>query len=246
MPRRPAFTTARVPILMYHNIASTPALNSLQYGLTVSAADFTAQLAYLAAHGYHSITLVALFEHLYYGAPLPAHPIVLTFDDGYDNAYTNAYPLLRRFGDVGVFNVITGKVGVQHDGVTSYATWDQLRAMVGGGMEVESHTVYHEDLGVIDLGVAWNEVRFARATLQQQLGVPAQFLAYPSGEPFRSGTSDAQVRVLEMVRRAGYAGALLDPRTASSLQQAALPYELPRVRVDGGESLAAFAAHMAG
>jgi peptidoglycan/xylan/chitin deacetylase (PgdA/CDA1 family) len=242
VPERPAIAASRVPILMYHNISSRPAQTALSYGLTVTDADFAAQLAYLTVHGYHTITLVDLFDHLYYGRALPRRPIVLTFDDGYDNAYTDAFPLLRRYHAVGVFNVITGKVGLQNDGINSYATWDQLKEMARAGMEIESHTVYHEDLGVVTEGVARNEIRYSRAALQQRLGVPAQFLAYPSGEPFRSETPAAQARILALVRQAGYVGALLDPVTPSTLQEASRPHELPRVRVSGGESLDAFIA----
>jgi len=246
VPVRPAHRSATVPILMYHNISERPlTAGSLLYGLTVSDAGFAAQLAYLRDHGYHTITLVRLFEYLYYDRPLPHRPIVLTFDDGYDNAYADAFPLLRRYGAVGVFNVITGKVGLRHDGVNSYTSWPQLAQMRQAGMEIESHTVYHEDLGLVSRGQARREALLARIALRQHLGVPAQFLTYPSGEPFRSGSAAAQTRVLGLVAAAGYVGALLDQRVPSTLQQAALPYQLPRIRVDGGEPLAAFAASLA-
>jgi hypothetical protein len=71
-----------------------------------------------------------------------------------------------------------------------------------------------------------------------------QFLAYPSGEPFRSGTVVAQQRLLALLPRFGYVGGLLDPPAPSTLQDARTPYQLPRVHVDPGESLGAFAASL--
>jgi len=69
-----------------------------------------------------------------------------------------------------------------------------------------------------------------------------QFLAYPSGEPFRSGSIAAQQRILNLLPQFGYAGALLDQSVPSTLQDAGAPYELPRLRVYRGEPLANFAA----
>src|SRR5206468_2915944 len=76
---------------------------------------------------------------------------------------------------------------------------------------------------------------------QRTSTVPCSSWPYPSGEPFRSGTAAAQQRLLALLPRYGYVGALLAPPAPSTLQYARAPYQLPRVRVDPGESLAAFA-----
>jgi peptidoglycan/xylan/chitin deacetylase (PgdA/CDA1 family) len=231
-----------VPILMYHHISSTPPAPS-QAGLTVTDAQFAAQLAYLKGHGYHAVLLVDLFNALYYGRPLPPQPVVLTFDDSYLDAYTDAFPLLRHYGMAGEFNIITGFVG-ETVGINSYMTWPQVVAMAGAGMEMESHTIDHQDLGIIGADQDAYELRFSRAVLAAHVHRAVQFLAYPSGEPFRSGTAAAQQRLLALLPRYGYVGGLLDPPAPSTLQDARTPYQLPRVRVSPGESLAAFAASL--
>jgi peptidoglycan/xylan/chitin deacetylase (PgdA/CDA1 family) len=114
--------------------------------------------------------------------------------------------------------------------------------MAAAGMEMESHTIDHQDLGLMDAGHVAYELRFSRAVLAARIHRAVQFLAYPSGEPFRSGTPDAQQRVLALLPQYGYVGALLDQRVPSTLQDARAPYGLNRVRVDRDESLARFAA----
>jgi hypothetical protein len=76
------------------------------------------------------------------------------------------------------------------------------------------------------------------------LGITVQFLAYPSGEPFRSGTVAAQQLVLTLMPQYGYVGALLDGPVSTGLQNARTPFQLSRIRVSGGEGLSAFIASL--
>ncbi len=240
-PPHPGARTLHVPILMYHHISSLPPPAPSQVGLTVTDEAFAAQLAYLAAHGYQTIRLVDLLNALYYGHPLPRRPVILTFDDGYLDNYTDAFPLLRRHHMVGEFNIITGYPG-KTVGVNRYMSWSQIGTMAAAGMEIESHTVSHQDLGLETAAQAAYELRFSRSILAHSVHRAVQFLAYPSGEPFRSETLAAQQRILALLPQYGYVGALLDPVYPSTLQDAQRPYQLQRVRVSPGESPATFAA----
>src|SRR5579864_703625 len=142
---------------------------------------------------------------------------------------------------VGEFNIITGYAGLTV-GVNSYMTWPQIGALAAAGMEIESHTIDHQDLGIVSTEKARYELRFSRGMLAAQIHRAVQFLAYPSGEPFRSGALDAQQRILALLPEYGYVGALLDQSVPSTQQNARAPFELPRVRVARGESLDQFAA----
>jgi len=239
----PLAATLRVPILMYHHVSDAPPLAYSQVDLTVTSHAFAAQLAYLTGHGYHAVTLVDLFNGLYYGRALPPRPVVLTFDDGYVDNYTDAFPLLRRYHMVGEFNIVTGLVGTTL-GVNTYVTWPQVEAMAVAGMEMESHTVSHPDLGLLDADRDTYELHFSRAILAGHIHRAVQFMAYPSGEPFRSGTFAAQARIRPILARYGYVGALLDPVKPGTAQDARAPYELPRVRVSRATTLAQFAANL--
>lgn len=249
VPRARPVRSIRVPILMYHHVAPTPVRSHfrteydfrLAYDLTVTPGSFGQQLDFLAAHGYHPIAARAILNYLFYGVPLPPKPIALTFDDGYLDNYTYALPALVRQRMTATFNVITGFVGQQGPDL-QYMSWDDIKALLDGGMDVESHTVDHKDLGTLSDDAAYRELAQSRATLQQQLHVAGDLVTYPSGEPFRSGSRARQQALLRLLPRAGYAGGLLDQRVSDTLQDAQTPYQLPRVRVAGGEPIQAFAA----
>ncbi|HET8913789.1 MAG TPA: polysaccharide deacetylase family protein, partial [Ktedonobacteraceae bacterium] len=101
----PALKNVNVPILMYHHISNIVPTDILGHSLTVNSKNFVAQLDYLQKKHYHTITFNQLFNALYYGAPLPRHPIILTFDDGYTDSYTWALPALKQHGFSGTFYI---------------------------------------------------------------------------------------------------------------------------------------------
>ena len=227
-----------VPIMMYHHIAVPPAdADAIRIGLSVTPSSFAAQLDYLNSHGYQTITLARYVEWATAtrlgqpAAPLPANPIVLTFDDGYDDIYANAYPLLHQHGMVGTFNIITGKVGWQ-----GYLTWPQLQEMSAAGMDIESHTVNHVDLDSLDPARLDYELAESKQQLDTHLGVSVSIICYPSGR--------YDWAVEQAAQRAGYIAATTT-RYGWSYPGSAL-FELPRVRVAGDEALAGFVASIGG
>jgi len=193
---------------------------------------------YLTSHNYHTITLNQLFDALYYDGPLPSRPIILTFDDGYEDAYTNAYPILQAHGYSGMFYIITGKVGWQ-----GQMNWSQLHEMLNNGMQVGSHTVHHVDIGQMWLhspAQADQEVSLSQMDLQNHLGISIQQFCYPFGEPFHHGSRALQQAILALLAEHGYVGATTDPPPLGNTQNGLNPLMLLRTRVDGRESLQAF------
>jgi len=227
MPRRRTpRPEARVPILMYHHIAVPgPNADAVRRDLSVSPAAFEAQMAYLASHGYRTVSLLDLFEHLQGGQALPERPIILTFDDGYDDNYTNAYPILRRYGLQGTFFIITGLVGQP-----GYLTWEQAREMRRGGMSLESHTCTHPDLAKSAPWYVDKEIKEAKAVLERELGGPVLFFSYPSGKYNAAAIAALQAN--------GYLGAVTT-RCGTTQESSAL-YELRRVRIRGSDTLESF------
>jgi peptidoglycan/xylan/chitin deacetylase (PgdA/CDA1 family) len=109
-------------------------------------------------------------------------------------------------------------------------------------MQIASHTVHHINIGQPPAYTSTQkELLDSKHTLQAQLGMPIQFFCYPTGEPFHNDSYYEQQLVLADLRADGYIGATLDPFSFdSTIQDAQTPYQLPRVRVSGGESLEAF------
>lgn len=138
-------------VISYHDVRDDVAVNGDADGYAISTQNFAAHLDWLAAQGYHPISLSQLIAASKGGAPLPSKPVLLTFDDGLRSLYTKVFPLLRAYHFPAVAAVITGWVDLPagktvdfgprpftHD---DFVTWDQLREMQDSGLvEIASHT----------------------------------------------------------------------------------------------------------
>jgi peptidoglycan/xylan/chitin deacetylase (PgdA/CDA1 family) len=164
---------------MYHYISVPPPdADRYRLDLSVTPADLDVQLAWLAENGFTAITLQELLYHLALGWPLPARPIVLTFDDGYWDAYHNAFPLLQKYGFVGTFFIITDRITY---GDHNYATWGQIIEMHNAGMDIQSHTRTHPDLrGQSDVELLW-QIQGSREAIEARMDKEVHFFCYPSG-----------------------------------------------------------------
>lgn len=226
--------TLRVPILMYHYISANPnaPADPLRTHLSVPPAQLEAQLDYLQRADYTTITLDDLELALLGGAALPAKPVILTFDDGYADFYSNAYPLLQRYGDKATIYIITDKVGAP-----GYMTWDQLRELAASPLiTIGAHTRTHPVLAGLSAERSRDELAGSKQDLEEQLGISVRHLAYPSGS-YSAAT-------LELAREIGFATAVTTHEGPD--QRADRLLELRRVRVNGGAALADLIAGLEG
>lgn len=218
----------RLPILMYRHVGDgpPPAVPPAD-GLSVRTDDFRAEMAHLTESGYRAVLLEDLAAVFEGAAALPAGPLVaLTFDDGGLDNYTVAYPILREFGLVATFFVVTEKVGGE-----GHMTWGQLEEMRAAGMSVQSLTRSHPDLTGLDPEALHTELTGSRTDIEEKLGGSVRVLCYPSGS-----YDDV---VVDAARAAGYAlavtttpGKELDPGS---------PLALPRMLVPASASMETFA-----
>jgi len=217
--------TPQVPILMYHYIRNDQnPRDPVGENLSVSPALFAQQMQYLSSHDYTPITLDKLAAIFAGKAHAPAKPIVLTFDDGYKDLFTTAFPILRRHGFHAVSFVITGFVGWH-----GYVSWKDIKHMQASGLiSFEAHTVHHTYLPAVSYQQALDELTTSKKTLQAETGSPVNFLAYPDG------ATDATIE--SAVQKAGYVGAL----GTWFAKAGEISFDMPRVRIPGGISLADF------
>jgi peptidoglycan/xylan/chitin deacetylase (PgdA/CDA1 family) len=224
-PAHGAEPSRAVPVLMYHVISSPPA-NAPYPDLYVSASDFAAEVAWLARHDYHAVTLQQVFDSWRGAGTLPPKPIVLSFDDGYLSQVTNALPVLKARHWPGVLNLEVRNLkpvwGIRPPGI---------RKLLAAGWELDAHTLTHPDLTAVDPSRLREEVAGSRDEIRRRFHVPVNFFCYPAGR-----YNDA---VIAAVQQAGYRGATT---TRYGLARPGDLYTLARVRVnatDGPRGLAA-------
>ena len=172
--------TARVPILMYHYLSEPPAdADIYRHDLSVTPQRFAEHLDRLQMEGYVTIGLADLLRHLTQGAPLPEKPVILTFDDGYRDNYTNAFPLLNAHGMTATFFIVTDFIDQKRP---EYLTWDMVREMYAAGMSIESHGRNHTSLKARDDDYLVWQALGSLETIEYELGVRPHFVSYPAGD----------------------------------------------------------------
>jgi len=211
--------TIDLPILMYHRVAAIAAgIPAVTRTLTVTPADFASQMEWLKSHGYHAVSQLQVYGALEEGRPLPPKPVMVTFDDGYRDVLWHAAPVLHRLHMPATEYVITGRVS---NGDPSFLTWPQLVRLEKLGVTIGSHTVTHQDLALMPPSQALAELRDSRRTLEQHLGHPVQWFAYPFGAE--------NPAVVALAERAGYVLAVTTQ--GGTTQSAAAPLLLHREEV---------------
>jgi peptidoglycan/xylan/chitin deacetylase (PgdA/CDA1 family) len=241
-PAREQFTTRRdvvpygratleLPILLYHYIRVPPprTKDPIGYGLSVAAQAFAAQMDWLAEHDYHTVTFADLRLYWHRQAPLPGKPVIITLDDGYQDLYTSAFPILAAHGFTAVAYIVTGFVGER-----GYVTRDQILDMDRYGIEIGAHTVTHVDLARSSTPWMTYQVVQSKAWLEKVLGHAVPDMAYPSGK--------YDARTIAAVQKAGYYSAVTTQE--SLLHSQADRYVWGRVRVSAGESMGDFVKNL--
>jgi peptidoglycan/xylan/chitin deacetylase (PgdA/CDA1 family) len=214
-----------VPILMYHVIAAPP-VGAPFPGLYVTPTEFAAQMQALKRAGWTAVTMDEVAAYWRRGVSLPAgKPIVLSFDNGYHSQYSQALPVLRRLGWVGVENIQLTGLPPSQGGLSER----EVRGLIAAGWELDTQGTNHADLIALSAGALHEQVAGTRAILRRRYHVPVNWFCYPSGH--------YDAAVIAAVRAAGYAGSTtVVPGWAHRDDDA---YRLHRLRVLGGTSTSA-------
>jgi peptidoglycan/xylan/chitin deacetylase (PgdA/CDA1 family) len=220
-------------ILMYHRVAALDAVERY----TISPKQFAQQMRYLHEHEYHVINLTRLMDWKSGKGRLAERSVVVSFDDGFMDTYEQACPVLRNHGFTATFFMISGLLGKSNSWMTAQGhpstplmDWREVECLQRAGCEIGSHSVTHRDLTEIDLDTARDEIADSKKTLEDRLGIPVDFFAYPYG---RFGDAAHQ-----LVEAAGYRAACAT--AAGFVTPDADPFRLCRVEVAGTDSLRAF------
>ena len=220
----------RLPILMYHSISQP---SDAKDKLTVSPKAFARQMEYLRDKGYNVITLKEAVSYIGERKRPPKKTVAITIDDGYENNYVSAYPVLKRYGMPATIFVITGRIGDE-----GFMTWDEIRELSNSGIiDIESHTKFHKWLTGLDDETLKVELEDSKRILESRLGKEVPFVCYPMG-----GYDE---RVASAARAAGYKAAFGTKRRRISARGD--PYAVSRVRISGtADNLFVFAIKISG
>ncbi len=209
------------PILLYHHIRG----ESSNTRFTVSIPDFRAQMQTLYDNGYTAITMDMLLDALIDGRDLPPKPVVITFDDGHQNVYDNAFPIMQEFNYPGVFYIVANRI----NNVQDFVNIDELQTMIDASWEIGGHSYTHSNL-TKNRAAADYEIGQSKIDLQNALGVEITSFAYPFG----AMDSFVAQKVNDYSYRAGIGLGLSKTHTWNNL------FYLNRIEIHGYYSIETF------
>ena len=173
----------RIPIITYHSIDDSGSVVSTTPGV------FRQQMEKLSETGYRTITVGQLTDSLRAGHWPTEKTAILTFDDGFENFFTEAAPILQEFSFTGTVYLVTDHCGRFNDWTgnppelprSSLLSWSQIRELSSLGFEFGSHTVTHPDLTTLDPDAADDEISRSRIAIEDATGKKVKSFAYPFG-----------------------------------------------------------------
>ncbi len=178
-------------ILMYHMINHhLPKKQSKFNRLRVPPKEFEKQLLWLKKNGWQSMTMQELAQH----TTIPPKTVVLTFDDGYADNYTNAFPLLKKYGMKATIYLVLNRFeknwAMDKDSSKQSAelneepmlTHEMVQEMVQSSLiEFGSHTLNHVNLPTLSYEEKQNEIAHSKIMLEEQYAILCDSFAYPFG-----------------------------------------------------------------
>jgi peptidoglycan/xylan/chitin deacetylase (PgdA/CDA1 family) len=222
---------AELPIVALHGIEPIP---EGRYETGTGAFEF--MLSTLKAYGYQTITFADLMNYLDKGKPLPAKPIIITSDDGYQSTYTYAFPILKKYGYKMTVFLITSYIGNDEnsrrmnefdfdaEGVPHrpMLIWPEVRSMSKYGIEFQSHTWSHGIITNIPIKQAEMELAQSKYDIEVNTGKPCFIVAWSHG--IFNG------EILSLLSKTGYRGAAAYDGEVNIISNINL-YEISRVKI---------------
>ncbi len=206
-----------VPILMYHHVGVPSGKWRLN---SVSAKSFDAQMNFLKRHCFQVISFDDLVEGLKKGHAFNRNTVVIQFDDGYEDNYTYAFPILKKYDFPAMVFLISDLVGKP-----DYLTWDQVKEMEQYNFMAGAHTRHHAYLPSLNLADAQDEIAGSKKIIEEHLGHPIDYMAYPTG-----GFTE---EVKHLAKAAGYKAAVTTNRGKYKFNEDL--YELKRVHMNNDD-----------
>jgi peptidoglycan/xylan/chitin deacetylase (PgdA/CDA1 family) len=222
----------RFTILMYHMIRKADTSQESRYACPPER--FRQHIQKLLEKGYPPISLEDAGKALLEGNDLPEKPVVITLDDGFEDNYTAAFPILSEFSVPATIFLSTGHLGSSNQWMSSsnypqrsMMNWEMVSEMARHGIDFGAHTVTHPRLSQLDNNAALSEIRDSKKQIEDKIGTGCRHFAYPYGD-FGSETPG-------LVAQAGFT---LACSTRSGFNtRGRNPFLLHRIEVYGNDSV---------
>jgi peptidoglycan/xylan/chitin deacetylase (PgdA/CDA1 family) len=182
MPLKQRTMAAWLPILTFHDIDDQRSF------ISFSPRVFRLGMAKLHESGYQTLSLLEAVDYLRRGTSFPDRSLVITFDDGYQTMYDEAFPVLQRYGLSATVFLTVGEKGTAGSSDRlpslegrSMLTWREIREMHRWGINFGAHTLTHPDLTRLPFDRVEAEVCDSKAIIEDALGARVDSFAYPYG-----------------------------------------------------------------
>ena len=235
----------RFPILMYHSVSDKREDRVSPYYRTAThPSAFARQMKLLQSMGYKGVNLKTWRAAFDAGQLQNAKLAVLTFDDGFRDFYTSAFPFLNQYGFSATVFLPTGFIGESSRAFKSRGclTWSEVRELHAAGIQFGSHTVTHPKLVDLSWQAVRNELRDSKAEIERRLGSAVDSFAYPYAFPGRDARFVTYFR--QELRDAGYA--CCATTELGCVKPGDDPYRLKRLPVNSVDDAALFRAKLEG
>lgn len=233
----------RIPILMYHSIQEGSSDRRPYYNINTSPAQFQQQMKFLRDEGYRVVHLDAAVKSLERGEHNSRH-VVITFDDGYRDFFTAAYPVLAEFGHLAALFVPSGLI---EDRRTQFLgreclTWGEVRELHARGIQIGSHSVTHRELKYLRAAELEEEVARSKNTIEAKIGQSVESFSYPYAFPETEVVFARTLR--ELLAKQGYENGVTT--ILGTANHASDRFFLPRLPVNSSDDLTLFRAKLEG
>jgi peptidoglycan/xylan/chitin deacetylase (PgdA/CDA1 family) len=235
-----------IPILMYHSISSDPEKDiHPYYRINTSPEIFAAQMKFLYDNDYH-VTDLAQISGDYNSAMVPAdRKVVITFDDGYEDFYLYAFPIMQKYNFPATVFLPAGFIGNDSSSLKHnkrHLTWENVRALFAAGIEFGSHTVTHPQLTSLPESEIEKEIKLSREIIEDKLGEEVVSFSYPFRFPDEKETFKRALSAI--LEKYGYSHGVSTRigRTSSGDDK----YFRKRIPVNSADDISLFAAKLGG
>lgn len=221
----------RIILLLYHSVLNnTEEIEKLyptENIFSMNTDKFEEQTKYLMDNGYNFININALINYLKLGKSLPDNPVLITFDDGWQSVYKNAYPILKANKINATIFLTTDKhspVFYEKGQFDTFLTDQQIIEMSKNGIDFQSHGATHRDLSRLSEDELKEELLRSKEHIEQLTKKKVQFLSTP-------GTTRITNRIIKVAKSVGYEGIVCS--LTGTNNQNTNPFRLRRLNVEG-------------